>query len=265
MSKRPKVIFCVPFLDRPTAPFIAALEASVPLIEAAGWDHGLVQEVGNVYISQARSQLLRKACNGEPDCVVFLDFDLSWDAAALLKLIQCEADVVGGTYRFKVEGPDDFMGRAMTDDDGRTTYPIGGLLKMRCMPAGFLKVTWKAINDFMAAYPSLVYGSPAYPYLDLFNHGAIDGVWHGEDYAFSKRWREMGRDLFCIPDINITHHSSTTAYAGNYHDFLQRLPGGLMDPNRAIAMRKVLKPEVQAYYDKIKSELNDQPHMEEAA
>jgi hypothetical protein len=50
-AKKKLVVFCVPSLAGPMPQFIAALEASVPLIEAAGWEHKLSQEIGNVYIT----------------------------------------------------------------------------------------------------------------------------------------------------------------------------------------------------------------------
>ena len=101
MADKKKVIFCTPSLAGPTKPYIAALEASIPLIVEAGWDEGYAQEIGNVYISAARSFLLRKAVTAKADVIVFIDYDLSWDPKDLLTLIETEGDVVAGTYRFK--------------------------------------------------------------------------------------------------------------------------------------------------------------------
>jgi hypothetical protein len=76
-----KVVFCVPSLNGPTAPFIAAMERSIPLVDGAGWDEALVQEIGNPYISAARATMLRKALDAGADVIVFLDYDLSWTRA----------------------------------------------------------------------------------------------------------------------------------------------------------------------------------------
>jgi hypothetical protein len=70
-----KVVFASLFLTRPTDQFIAALEASVPLVEAAGWEHGLAVEVGNPYISAGRASLARKALDAKADVIVYLDYD----------------------------------------------------------------------------------------------------------------------------------------------------------------------------------------------
>jgi hypothetical protein len=55
------------------------VEASVPVLEAAGWEVGFVDERGNPYISAARATMLRKALDAKCDVVVFLDDDLSWE------------------------------------------------------------------------------------------------------------------------------------------------------------------------------------------
>ena len=253
MLKEPpcKVIFCVPFLDKPTAPFIAALEASVPLIEAAGWEHGLVQEKGNVYISCARNTMLRKALNTSPDCVVFLDYDLSWEPQALLDLIQTEGDVVAGTYRFKTDDEIEYMADYVTFE-GRPVTRADGCVRMINVPAGFLKVTRPAVNRFMKAYPNLVYGDACYPHVDLFNHGAMDGTWYGEDYGFCKHWRDLGGEIWLRPNMNITHHSPDKAYPGNYHDYLCALPGGSAHPLTK-ALKAMEQPEVASFIEQLKT------------
>lgn len=217
-----KVVLLYPTLTRPYPQFVDALEASVPALDAAGIEHKASVEVGCPYISAARANLLRRALDTEPDCVVFLDHDVSWRPEDLVKLIQTEGDVVGGTYRFKTPDEVKYMGFVHTDEAG---YPdvreSDGAIRACRLPAGFLKVTKKAVQDFMRAYPELVFGDPIKPAVDLFNHGAFEGVWWGEDYAFCRRWQAMGRDLWLVPDLDITHHDHTLGdFPGNYHKFL---------------------------------------------
>ena len=90
----------------------------------------------------------------------------------------------------------------------------------------FLKVTSFAVHKFMGDYPELVFGPRYNPSIDLFNHGAWKGLWYGEDYAFSKRWTEKCGDIWLIPDLDISHHSSDREFPGNLHEFLLRQPGG---------------------------------------
>lgn len=235
-----KVVICSPFLTKPHPQFIAALEASVPPLEEAGFDHGFVSEIGNVYISNAMNICLRRALNVQPDMIVLIDYDMSWTPSSLLKLIQTEGDVVGGTYRYKQDEVE-YMGRLWPSDTGLPITRPDGCVRMATLPSGFLKLTRAAINKFMKAYPALVYGETSYPYVDLFNHGAIDGVWFGQDYAFCKRWNDLDEQVWCVPDLDITHHHKDTegveySFPGNYHRYLCAQPGGSHDPARLQAI-----------------------------
>jgi glycosyltransferase involved in cell wall biosynthesis len=220
-----KVVFCCPFLVRPTEALISSLEASIPLIEKAGWEHAFVAEVGCPYISHARATALRKALDAKADVIVFLDYDLSWNPGDLLRLIEHSSDVTAGTYRYKKD-EEEYMGAWEVDGHSRPLLNADGSFVATRVPAGFLKVTKEAVDRFMRAYPSLVYGVSYNASVDLFNHGAIDGTWYGEDMAFSKRWIECGGEIALIPDLNINHHSGDAEYPGNLHEFMMRQPGG---------------------------------------
>lgn len=222
---KPKVVFCTPTITKPYPQYLEAFEASLPLLDDAGYDHSVVFEIGNPYISGARATMLRKALDAKADIVVFIDHDLSWEPSALLDLIETDGDVVAGTYRFKKD-EEEYMGGWHTYADARPAVRDDGCFRATRVPAGFLKITKEAVDRFMKAYPDLCYGPAFNASVDLFNHGAIDGVWYGEDYAFSKRWIDCGGEIALIPDLNINHHSGTTEFAGNLHEFMMRQPGG---------------------------------------
>lgn len=220
-QQKPRVVLCCPTLKGPYPQFVAAVTAEVPHMDAAGLDHGFGWEPGCPYISQARATLLRRALDDGADIVVFLDHDLSWTSGDLTKLILTEGDVVSGLYRFKMADVE-FMGTVATDDD---RYPIvresDGALKGMRIPGGFLKVTKNAVRRIMRAHPELLYGDPISPHVDLFQHGAHEGVWWGEDYAFSRRWRALGGDIWIVPDLDLVHHDHDAGdFPGNLHRFL---------------------------------------------
>ena len=224
-DKKKKVVFCIPTISKPYQVCLDSLEASVKLITDAGWEEGAVYQIGCPYISGARSMMLRKALSADATVIVFIDHDLSWDPQALLTLIETEGDVIAGTYRFKGD-PEEYMGAIYPGPDGTPIVREDGCVKAHSIPAGFLKITRDGVNKFMRAYPELTYGEQCNLMIDLFNHGVIDHVWYGEDYAFAKRWREKCGDIWIIPDLNINHHTKDRAYKGNFHNFLLRQPGG---------------------------------------
>ena len=221
-----KVVFCCPTIERPTDAFLKSMEDTVPFLDDACVDHSIVFEVGCPYISGARCTMLTKALEKEADVIVFLDDDVSWRPEDMLKLLTTEGDVVAGTYRFKVDESETYMG--CIDTDPETHQPMGrkdGCISATRVPAGFLKVTRQAVDTFKSAYPELAIKDGIG--VDLFNHGAISGTWFGEDYAFSKRWCEIGGQIWLIPNMNIDHHSRNgNVYRGNFHEFMLRQPGG---------------------------------------
>lgn len=241
-----KVIFCTPSRHKAHPAFYESIEKSIPLIIEAGYDEGACFETGNPYISAARASMLKKALNADGDIFVFLDDDLSWEPSALLKLIKTPGDVVGGTYRAKeADGePQNYMGRILQDVEG---HPISiradGCIECSCLPAGFLKVTKEAVFKFMIDYPELCYGPPWTFAVDLFNHGAHMGLWWGEDYAFCRRWRAKGGQVWMIPNLNIDHNEwiagtgkpGNKVWKGNFHEYLLAQPGGINDTERKFA------------------------------
>lgn len=231
-----KVVFCIPIVKEPYQACVDSLEASLPLLEQAGYKHGLVQVLNNPYISAARASMLRAALDDKADIIVFIDYDVSWRPEDMLKLVQTEGDVVAGLYRCKID-EEQYMGTI--EHDPVTFYPkvraSDGAIAAKLVPAGFLKVTKEAVDAFMVAYPELTYGPMYHLAVDLFNHGVHERIWWGEDYSFSRRWREKCGDIWVVPDLSLDHNTKDTVYRGNYSIFLRKQPGGDLDPNRETA------------------------------
>jgi len=241
----PKVCFCVPTYRRPHQKFLDSLEASIPLVQKAGWEECAAWEVGHAYISYARTVLTRRAIrwfgdDADDNCIVYLDDDVSHSSGALLKLLETPGDIVAGTYRFKTE-VEDYMGRlAKEEKDPLPESREDGCLPALLAPAGFLKVTRKAIKMIVDFYPDLDFSRDwenGDHHYDLFRHGVLkirgEKVWFGEDYAFAIRWVHMGQPLWIQPDLDLGHHGVVIAgkkdvqqdFYGNYRKWLDRTGG----------------------------------------
>jgi hypothetical protein len=234
-----KLVIATPTITRPHDAYLAALEASVPALDAAGIEHSTVFEIGSSYISYARANMLHKAMVAGADAIMFIDHDVSWKPQALLKVLQTPDDVACGTYRYKKDD-EEYMGAFFIDETTKLPVTRGdGCVLAQMIPAGFLKVTRAAVERFAAAYPELTYGAKndTDRHVDLFNHGAHNGIWWGEDFAFSRRWRELGGEIWVVPDICVDHHSSERAYRGNFRRYLQYLTSsnGMPKPTMAKA------------------------------
>ncbi len=220
-----KLVICTATITRPHDAYLAALEASVPSLDAAGIDHSTVFEIGSAYISHARAKLLHKAMEHGADTIMFIDHDMSWEPDALLKVLQTPDPVVCATYRFKKE-PEEYMGTWNTDENNVPVTRGDGAIWASWIPAGFLKITRPAVECFMRKYPELCYG-PDRDHVDLFNHGAYNHLWMGEDYCFAQRWNERCGQIWIVPDTNVNHHTfDGGSFKGNLHGYLRRRPGG---------------------------------------
>lgn len=224
-TRKKRVIFCCPTIVKPYPCFLESLKKSIPIIEDAGWDCGSAWSVGSPYIAHARQTMLRKAQDSGADVIVFLDHDLSWEPNDLLALVESKGDVIAGTYRFKRE-PEEYMGAVLSNADGFPIVREDGLIKAHCVPAGFLKITREGINRFMFFYPELQYIEEGTLTVGLFQYGVHNGVFYGEDYAFSRNWNEKCGDIWIIPNLNINHHTENAVYKGNFHRYLLSCPGG---------------------------------------
>lgn len=215
----PKVAFCIP--AHPTPPLevtLASLKHSCVVAAEMGWPNFYLIQRGCPYISRARAELLHKALLGGADVIVFIDSDMSWRPRDMLKLLETEGDVVAGTYRLKKD-EEEYMG---TFTAPRVTRADGALAATG-VPAGFLKVTRAAAERFAEKLPHLKFGDPAIPHVDLFNHGAKDGEWLGEDIAFCRNWTQVcGGEIWVVPDLNIDHWRGDKRYPGNLKRFLEQ-------------------------------------------
>lgn len=228
-----KVCFMTPSLSGPHPAYLQAMRDTIPAIKAAGWDECYVQEIGCPYISHARATMTRKALDTDADVLVYLDSDMSWTPASMLAFLAVDEPVVSGLYRYK-KPAEEYMGVLKTTGDHLPIVRADGLILAEWVPGGFLKLKREAVSRIAKAHPELLYGDPMRPHLDLFNHGAHQGVWYGEDYAFSRRWNGIGQ-IWVAPDLDIDHHSADAVYAGNFHRFMLRQPGGSEDPARLAA------------------------------
>jgi hypothetical protein len=217
-----KVVCCTASYTGLTEPYKQSLAASVPYLQSAGIEDGLALQFKNPYISSAMSFLTAKAMESGADVMVYIDYDLSWNPPDLLKLIETPGDVVAGTYRFK-EDKVEYMGVIHTGEDHRPVCREDGCIRTLWAPSGFLKVTRKAVDRFTEAYPHLKYGTH---HVDLFNHGAHNGAWWGQDAAFGRNWNAIGGEMWIAPNLDITHWDGEKSFPGNFYEFLLRQPGG---------------------------------------
>lgn len=171
------------------------------------------------------------------DCtdLLMFDADMGWDNPSFMRLICHPVDVVGATYRQKIQDPE--TGELITryaidflvEDDGETikgSDPETGLLEAKRLPAGFLRVTRRAIQRMIneCDVPSYTIERSG---KQLLIHRFFSNEWNGsqevgEDYTFCDRWRAIGGKVWCDPELRVDHYG-TAVWKGHFGAFLRDL------------------------------------------
>jgi hypothetical protein len=240
VNRPKKVLICIPTYPtkEPYPETLAAIEAEKDHLTKAGWSSELLLQHGLPYISAARACLLHTALKREATDILFVDQDISWAPGSVVRILETEGGMVAGTYRYKGD-EERYMGGLNEVRPGIAAKRPDGCLEAQMMPAGFLRVTRAAVNKMIVKYPELCCGEASNPHYDMFSHGVMDGVWQGEDAAACRRWWQMGEKVWCIPDLEITHHSKDKAYPGNLAKYLERIVGNSTEDLGKFTIRAV--------------------------
>jgi hypothetical protein len=196
-----------------------------------GWDATWKFTVGDSIIPRSRNMavadfLSKKQCTD----LVMLDDDLEWEPGAVIRLLQHNCDVVGGLYPKRQEKLEFPVKRLK----GVEPDPKTGLLEVRFLPTGFLRMTRTCLETMVAKYEHLSYVE------ELVDTGKAwclfwfellpddddpDGpkqMW-GEDYTFCRRWRALGGKVYGDTFLRFKHFGKK-GYEGCY---AETIPGFL--------------------------------------
>lgn len=199
--------------------------AATRALTTRGVEHDVIVLADCPVLPVARNTLVAMFMQTGMDDLFFIDSDVGFDPAAFLAILDRSERVVAGVYPLKRP-----TGGWPVQIQTRDGVPIGrdGLIEADYLPAGFMRIKRIVIERMQEAYPELRYAKNVvhvndahiHDAYDFFNMGAVDGqTWRTEDYAFCKRWRDIGGQLWVYPDCDFSH-IGTMAYRGNYHRWL---------------------------------------------
>lgn len=219
------------YTGRPDIETLHCLRNVAEGIQGLGWGITFKFTVGNSFISHARDRFVADFM-ARPDFtdLVMLDDDLWWEDDAVLRLLSHEVDLVGGVYPKKEETisfPVKRLGPEETPDRR-------GLLKVRMLPGGFMRMTRSCVEKMYEAYPDLNYRDEAIPggkncalFLPALcpnDEGTEMSLW-GEDFMFCRRWTAIGGDVYADTLLRFKHFGRK-AYEACYADFLPEFQVG---------------------------------------
>jgi len=152
--------------------------------------------------------------------LIFIDWDVSWPAGSMKRLMGHPVDIVGAIYPQRVE-PVTFNVR--THEEG--VYPVNtdtGLIDVLGLHTGFLRISRNAAEKMTAHYKDTdTYERNGHRIVHLFDRYRVPGTDRmlGDDYSFCQRWVDMGGKCWLDPSFSMGHTGLKT-FSGNFGQFI---------------------------------------------
>lgn len=230
--------------------YAAEYHQSLKQLMVALGEHGIpfqcLEVKGDPFVDKARNKLVKWALETPCQNLFFIDDDIGFPAEKVIEFLMRPEPILAGIYR-KKQLETDFPVDLEVDDQNELVER-DGLVKATMVPTGFLRIKRSVIERLLKRYddtfderrPDGTYDSfPA-----LFLHGiGSNGMWWGEDAAFSKRAEGMGIDMWVDPDVELSHRGTmvfTTKMSDHLDEFRKtaRLPQDIEPPRGGILPRQ---------------------------
>ena len=195
---------------------------------------------GDALITRARSRLAaRFLAHPQATHILFCDADIGFSPQNLFRLLDAAKPMIAGVYPLKLIDWDKARAAAKADAPDLMAASIGyvvrfiptpnhsveiedGIAKVAYGGTGFLLIERQAMQSIVDAHPELRarMGDMA----DKLGEEAVmvfetmiepeTGQYLSEDYAFCRRWRDLGGEIWADTEARLTHVGAT-AYSGS--------------------------------------------------
>jgi len=206
---------------------------------------------GDALITRARSRLAaRFLAHGQATHLMFVDADIGFAPENVFRLLDAQKPVIGGVYPIKrIEwdkaraaakaGAQDLMAASLgyvirfipTPD--HSVAIDDGIAKVAYVGTGFMLIERAAMQGIVDAHPELNarmgdmgdrLGDEAVMVFETMIEPET-GQYLSEDYAFCRRWQDLGGEIWADMASRLTHVGAT-AYSGSVMQALTSAPSG---------------------------------------
>jgi len=198
----------------PDSSYVFSIQDSREALHKAGFrtDYFLLQ--GNCHVDDARNDIVRAFLRTDCTDLVFIDADVSWRAADLVKLCKYDLPIVGGVYPYRRDNPDAIPARLMAGAE-----PVNGLLEVEGLPTGFLKISRATLEQMCRHAPA--YQHEGQTTHILFERVLVNGTRWGGDLHFCNMWRSLGGKIYADMEMVLGHAGRTITY-GSLGTYLRK-------------------------------------------
>jgi len=194
---------------------------------------------GDALITRARASLISQFLEDPASThLLFVDADIGFEPEQVLRLIECGADMCAAIYPVKRIDWDKVKKTIETArpnpaaaalkyvfevDDPNAVTARAGFVRVHYAGTGFIMIRRQALERMCAHYPQLRYKRDHSIDAATVNENrfalfecmiAEDGTYLSEDFAFCKRWTDMGGEIWA--DLNSKlNHVGPMAFCGD--------------------------------------------------
>ena len=178
------------------------------LAQQAGLNWSLDTMVNESLVTRARNNLMAKMMtNNEATHFLFIDADIRFEPDAILKMIACDKEVIGGLYPKKAL-PVNYVINLRPE-----TKIQGDIFTVDTMGTGFLLFKRHVYEKLIAAHPETKYvddvglGKQFEPMMYSIFDCEIDerGHYLSEDWLFCRRWAKLGGEIWAHGKVLLNH------------------------------------------------------------
>jgi hypothetical protein len=181
-------------------------------------------------ITRARNDLAFSFLQSPATHLMFIDADINFNPADILKLLYHDKDIVTGAYptkiidwenmsKAKTNGIEELQQKAIKYASGFSNKKDqDGLMEVSYGATGFMLIKREVIMKMIKHYPEIQYMPEVYdnkneeglPKHALFDTMIYNGKYLSEDYTFCHRWQQMGGKIYLDPSIVLDHVGTYT-------------------------------------------------------
>jgi hypothetical protein len=189
-------------------PTVTSLLRFILLAQQVGLNWSLDTMVNESLVTRARNNLMAKMMtNTQATHFMFIDADIRFEPDAILKMMACDKDVIGGLYPKKAL-PVNYVINLQPQ-----TKVQGDIFTVDTMGTGFLLFKRHVYEKLIAAHPECKYvddvglGKQYEPMMYSIFDCKIDerGHYLSEDWLFCRRWAALGGEIWAHGKVLLNH------------------------------------------------------------
>jgi hypothetical protein len=204
-------------------PTMRSILSDALIMKDKGIAFTIEDEIGSALIGNSRGLMVARFLASTATDLIFIDWDVLWEAGTLVKLMRHPVDCVAAIYPQRAD-PENYSVSWITDRKELRADAKTGLLEAAGVPTGCVRMSRTMLEKMVSCYPNTEFyceEAPNKKAWDLFGDYRIGKYKLGEDYAFCRRWRDINGKIWIDPEIKMGH-IGLKAFAGHLGNFLRK-------------------------------------------